>query len=109
MLRAHSLVQHPPAAQLLQDRRLASHRDLARPSAIDPQPKNPPGGKGQIDQLDPELVARRKIGPDHAIMRFGTGNAPFYRPNSNNPRQKLKTIVHEKINFPVYDIRSCSR
>jgi len=105
----HPLMRHPPMAQLLQDRGFARHRHPARPLTVYPQPENAPGGKRQIDQLDPELVLGLEISNDHAIMRFGAGHAPFYLPKAQNASKKSKQIVHATKFSAMHPIASNSR
>ena len=103
---AHPLMRHPPTAQLLQDPGLASHGHPASPFAIYAQPERAPRCERQINQLDAKLVTGFKIGNEQAIVRFGTGHAPFYGSKTNNARKKSRPSVHEQMHSPVYNLGS---
>jgi hypothetical protein len=109
MCPAHASVRNPPPAQLPQDSRFTADRHLTRPFPIDPKPESSPLDKGQIDQFDFELFARLKVANDYAVMRFGSGHDPFYKPKANKARKKSKSPVHAKMHPPVYSISSTSR
>jgi hypothetical protein len=103
-----TLMRYPPGSQLPQDRRLASHRHLARPLSIDPQAETAPGSKRQIDQFDAQSLFRFKIANDHAVVGFGARHAPFYKPKHLKASDKSKIIVHNKKYTAVYTISSTS-
>jgi len=83
--------------------RFAANRHLARPSPIDPQAESPRRDKRQFDF---KLGARLEVANDHAVVRFGTGNAPLYKPKANKARQKSKSPVHAKMHSPAYSTPS---
>ena len=101
-------MKHPPGSQLPQDRRLASHRHLARPLSIDPQAETASGSKRQIDQFDVQSLFRFEIANDHAIVGFGARHAPFYKPKDLKASDESKIIVHNKKYAVVSTISSTS-
>jgi hypothetical protein len=108
MRSARPLMRHPAMTQLLQDPGLAPDRHFAGPFSVYPEAKRAPGGEGQIDQLDFELLSGLKVANDHAIVRFGTGHAPFYVPKAINASKKSMSNVHAEMYSLVYRISSTS-
>lgn len=97
----HPLIRHPAMEQLLQNRGFARHRPPARPFTICPQPENPPGGKGQIDQLGPELVPGLEVSNrlrDNVLwggacsLRFGQNAEREKEIKTDRAREKSSTM-----------------
>ena len=121
------LMRHPPPTQLPQHGRLAACWHLARPLSVQPQPEGASPGKGQINQLDLQLLLGNEVTNGQAVVRFdslahsftlrasrlcrglpvhsiGTWHAPSYRANAFSTSQKPKTIVHDEMYVRVYKI-----
>ena len=64
------LMRHPPPTQLPQHGRLAACWHLARPLSVHPQPEGASPGKGQINQLDLQLLLGNEVTNGQAVVRF---------------------------------------
>ena len=53
-------------------------RHLARPLAVDPQPKTPILHERGVDQFHSQPLSSEMVLNDQPVERFGTSHCPFY-------------------------------